>query len=141
MGSRSKQARLPDATTQTVSHTQMIQQYHVGPLPTAEQLGKYESICVGAADRIINMAETQSAHRQKLETIVVESQVKNSRLGLWFGFIIGMTTIISGAWVAVNGLSWIGLCTSLAGLSSLVGVFVYGKKTNQKELTEKNQLM
>jgi len=119
-----------------------VQEYlHRGPLPVPEQLAKYEATLPGAADRIIKMAETQALHRQSLEKATVQQQARNSMLGLIFGFLIGMTAILSGAWVANAGYSWEGLATSFAGLGSLVGVFVYGKKANQDELREKMEMM
>ena len=128
-------------TSGGVSHTVLQQYIHQGPLPPPEQLLKYEEACVGAAERIITMAEIQARHRQELEKITIKRQTRNSTLGLLFGFVIGMTAIISGAWVSMAGYSWEGFATSFAGLGSLVGVFVYGKKANQEELREKKQLM
>lgn len=46
-----------------------------GPLPKPEDLAKYEQVLSGSADRIIRMAERQAEHRQKLEKVVVESNV------------------------------------------------------------------
>ena len=135
--SRDSSNRRTETTVQAV-----VQKYHhSGPLPMPEQLAQYEAYCPGAADRIIRMAENQAAHRQEIEKIVVRQQARNSMVGLLFGFLIGMTAILSGAWVASAGYSWEGFATSFAGLGSLVGVFVYGKKVNQDELKEKKELM
>nr|DAR22085.1 MAG TPA: putative membrane protein [Caudoviricetes sp.] len=50
----------------------MVQQHFSGPIPPPEILSGYEQIHPGFADRIISMAEKQSAHRQGLEKIRVE---------------------------------------------------------------------
>jgi uncharacterized membrane protein len=42
-----------------------------GPLPLPQQLQGYEEIVPGAADRIIRMAEKQSAHRIEIESKVI----------------------------------------------------------------------
>lgn len=59
-----------------------------GPLPAPETLAAYEQILPGAADRVIAMAERQSAHRQQLETMQVESASKIWLRGQVFGFIL-----------------------------------------------------
>jgi len=56
-----------------------------GPLPPPVVLKQYDEIVPGAAERILSMAESQSQHRQQLERSVIESDIKNSRLGLHYG--------------------------------------------------------
>lgn len=54
-----------------------------GPLPPPEILQQYNEILPGAANRIITMAEEQSSHRRILESKVINSDIINSRLGLF----------------------------------------------------------
>jgi uncharacterized membrane protein len=111
-----------------------------GPLPHPEILARYEQIQPGAADRIIAMAEAQSRHRQDLETKAIDSDIKNSRTGLHYGLIIGLATILSGAACIFVGQQWGGIFLGGAGLTGLVGVFVYGsreKKIERKKRLEK----
>ena len=77
-------AELPgeSATNQILSATA---QAFSGPLPPPEILAKYNSVVPNAAERIITMAETQAAHRQRMESKVIESNVRNSQLGLHYG--------------------------------------------------------
>jgi uncharacterized membrane protein len=51
---------------QILSLLNSISQF-VGPIPPPDLLKKYEDALDGAADRIIKMAEKQSAHRQWME--------------------------------------------------------------------------
>ena len=73
------------------------------------------------------MAESQIAHRQELEKLAANANARNSLLGICCGFIIGMSCIIGGIVVALHGLSLVGFGSLLAGLASLVAVFVYGR--------------
>ena len=85
------------------------------------------------------MAEDQSKHRQHLEKEVINSDVVNSRLGVFFGFIIGMAAIIGGVVLSIYGKAGFGIFLSFSGLASLVGVFIYGtqqRKTERKERRE-----
>ena len=57
-----------------------------GPIPPPDILAGYDQVVPGAADRIITMAETQSRHRQEIEKSIINSDIRNSKLGLWLGF-------------------------------------------------------
>ena len=65
-----------------------------GPLPTASELGKYEQICQGAADRIIGMAEKQSEHRQNIEAIVIKAASERSILGVKYAYRIALGAFV-----------------------------------------------
>lgn len=110
-----------------------------GPLPPPEDLAKYEQILPGAADRIIRMAEQQAAHRQGLETVVVGANAAIQKWGLASAFIIAMSAIWGGIWLSLRGMSGAGLTAIIGALVALVGVFVYGKSEQKKELTKKSE--
>ena len=112
-----------------------------GPLPLAKQMGEYENICPGAADRIISMAEKQALHRQRIEEISIKANARNSTLGVCFGGLIGVGAIVGGIYIIISGYEVSGYVTMLAPLATLVGVFVYGKESSKKELIEKQRLM
>ena len=67
-----------------------------GPLPPPDLLVKYNTAVPDAAERILRMAEAQSAHRQDIERRVVKSNTLNQTLGTIFGFIIAMGVISGG---------------------------------------------
>jgi len=125
-----------DQKTVQVAH--VSQTRFSGPLPHPDILARYEQILQGAADRIISMAEAQSRHRQELEAKVIGSDIKNSRIGLYCGLIIGLTAILSGAACIFVGQQWGGVFLGGAGLTGLVSVFVYGSHEKRKE--RKNRL-
>ena len=123
-------------STLAVSQTQLSTAY-AGPIPDATQLEKYESICQGAADRIILMAEKQSEHRQSIEKIVVKTNARNSTLGVIAAFILGVLTIAGGVFLAYNGRELSGTVLGSAGLVGLVSVFIYGTQSGKRERVEK----
>ena len=112
-----------------------------GPLPPPEELAKYEQILPGSANRIISMAEQQSAHRQSLEKTAINANAMTQRWGLICAFVLSMTAICGGIWLSARGMSGAGLTSIIAALAALVGVFVYGKSQQKKELNEKQQAL
>jgi uncharacterized membrane protein len=108
-----------------------------GPLPPPEILQKYNEVLPGSAERILRMAESQHHHRQQLEKKVVESNTFSQVAGMVLGFVIAMTAIGGGIWLTSMGKSGAGLTSIIAALAALVGVFIYGKMQQGKELAEK----
>jgi len=104
------------------------------PLPHPELLKKYNEAFPGCAERIVAMAEAQSAHRQKIESEVVNGNVYSQKTGLWLGFVLALIVISSGAWLVYNGrIEW-GAGFIGVPLIALVSVFVLGKRDQNREL-------
>jgi len=124
--------------TLSVSLQRTIRHSYRGPLPRPEDLEKYSKVIPNGADRIMIMAEKQQDHRMALESKVIGEQQFQSKLGQWFGFIIGLVVVIGGVGCVVSGHEIAGLIFSGTGLTGLVSVFVIGKKSQVKTPKEKN---
>jgi uncharacterized membrane protein len=109
---------------------------HSGPIPDPLTLEHYEMILPGAAERIMKMAENQSEHRRYLERTVIDNDVKNSRLGVWFGFLVAIITLGVGTFIILNDHEVGGTIIGGSGLAGLVGVFIYGTNSSKKERNE-----
>lgn len=110
-----------------------------GPLPHPEILAKYDEIVPGAANRIIKMAEEQSAHRKDLERKVIQSDITNSKIGLIFGFLIGLAAFYLSYEMAKLSQPWLAGVLGLGYVVSLVGTFIYGSQNRRRELKEKKE--
>lgn len=110
-----------------------------GPLPPPEAFRKYEQILSGSADRILKLAEVQSSHRQFLEKKVVGGEQFRASVGLFLGFIIGMTVIIGGLIMIYLEKDWQGFILLAGGIVSLVGIFVIGRKQKRDDLRRKDK--
>lgn len=87
-----------------------------GPLPPPELLAEYDAVLPGGADRIVSMAENQSAHRLRMES-----------RGQAFGFLIALVAILGGIGLILDGKSAAGLVPLIGALGGLAGIFVYGE--------------
>jgi len=112
-----------------------------GPLPPPEALERYNQILPGLPERIIAIAESQHSHRQELDTHVIHSNVSAQRMGTVLGFVVAMTVIVGGVFLVYEGKSGEGLAAIITALASLVGVFLYSKREQQKDLKEKTQAL
>jgi uncharacterized membrane protein len=108
-----------------------------GPLPLPSLLAKYNEVIPDGAERIMGMAERQSAHRERLEDRVVNGNVASQTRGAYLGFIIVMTAVGCGTYLIAIGKSATGLITILGSLGSLLSVFFAERRRQTKERTEK----
>lgn len=128
---RSLAAKESETSTKQVAVSREYR--HSGPIPDPYTLQLYEDTVPGAAERIIAMAERQSAHRQELEKKVINSGSRDSLLGIISATIIALATLASGTYVISIGKTWSGTIIGSAGLIGLVGVFIYGTRSSRKE--------
>lgn len=124
------------------NQSQIIHQeaYFSGPLPTPEMLARYDAVVPGAADRIIKMAENQSAHRIEIEKTVINTRSRDSLLGIVSGLLIGLCSLAASVYAIVNGHSVAGGLMGTTGIAGLVSVFIYGTRENRAERERKAQI-
>jgi uncharacterized membrane protein len=104
-----------------------------GPLPHPEILEHYDRIVPGGAERIFAQFESQSLHRQKIEASVVRSNSFVQIFGAISALLLGAVAIGGGLYLVYLGKSLEGFGAFFTGLSSLVGVYVYGKISQTAE--------
>jgi uncharacterized membrane protein len=99
-----------------------------GGFPDPELLAKYNTALPGSAERILAAFEEESKHRRKLEADALAARVADTRRGQFFGLLIGLSAVISGAVTASLGQEWAGAFIGGGGVIGLVSVFVIGRK-------------
>lgn|SRR5690625_1217444 len=102
-----------------------------GPLPPPEILKGYNEIIENGAERIIRMAENQSTHRMGLENYAIKEELRQSRWGQVFGFILG---VIGMGLATVLGLYGHEVVAGIFGSTTIIGlvtVFVIGRRAQR----------
>lgn len=120
-------------TALQVSKTTLTQ--HSGPLPHPDVLAGYEKLVPGLADRIVRMAESESAHRRDLESRFLNAQIEDNKTdrliegrGQVCALIVALVTIIGGFVIIGTGHAMAGSLLSGGTLLTLVGIFIYGRE-------------
>lgn len=100
-----------------------------GPVPHPEIIERYEKIYPGAAKQIFEEYDRQVLHRHSLEKSLVKTDNLKSILGVVFGFIVVMFSLIGGILVVIlKGLSLFGGGLSFVGLALLITAFTTTRK-------------
>jgi len=121
---------------------QVIQEttHYQGPVPPPSLLREYDAVVPGSAERLLAMAESQSAHRQDLERTVIHGDSRRAWAGLWVGALMGAGIIFAGTYVAIARSPSAGASIVIGTVVSLVGVFVTGSLQRSRERQKKSAL-
>jgi uncharacterized membrane protein len=122
-------------------HAEFSMMRRSSPLPPPSELAAYNEIIPEGADRIMKMAEAQSAHRIKIETDVVGSQQGQESKGQIFGFIIAIVGLLCGTYAAISGQPLAGAGIAGTPLIGLVSIFLYSKHRDTEDLGSKKEQM
>ncbi|GHT31390.1 membrane protein [Bacteroidia bacterium] len=109
-----------------------------GPVPPPEILKGYNEIIPNSAERMLVMAEKQLGHLIEIENHAIKEELKQSRLGQLFGFILGLVGFGLATFLAFFGHETIAGIFGTTTIVGLVTVFVLGKKV-QKEKTKEEK--
>lgn len=112
-----------------------------GPIPPPNLLAEYNSVIPNGAERIMVMAERQSAHRERLEARVIDGNVASQTRGAYFAFIISLVAITGGIGLIYLGRGVDGLAVIIASITGLAGTFIYTKQQQSRELRAKSDAL
>lgn len=107
-----------------------------GPMPPPSILSGYEKILPGAADRILSMAEKQSAHRQKMEEKMIKTESRDSLLGVLFAFFLGFGCIVVAVVMVIavpeNAGAISGAALGVTGIGAIITTFIKSTRRGYK---------
>ena len=110
-----------------------------GPIPPPDLLERYNQIIPEGADRILKMAEKQSAHRQKIEKQAVIGGTILSYFGVFCAACIALGALYFGYKLIENGHTTPGAILGGGGLTGLVAAFIYGTRSRREERERRDQ--
>ena len=102
-----------------------------GPLPAPEDFKAYQDVMEDAPERILTMAEKQMAHRFECEKKIIDSRIRESRIGQIMAFIIAIFSIGIVCFLGYKGHDWLaGSITAI--IVGLASIFLF-KKSKEEE--------
>lgn len=132
LGPEQSQSILIGSTTTTTTVA------HQGPLPSPDDLAKYDQAFPGTGERIIAMAELEQRHRHAIEIKSLDAQIGDRgcyraerKRGQYLGFSIGAIALVSGTVAACLGAPVVGGLFGAGGVTALVSAFLYERHTEK----------
>ncbi len=105
-----------------------------GPAPHPDLLERYDRIVPGAAREFLDAVREERLHRHRGDEVerqirlkLAEAEISGSRLGMIFGFVIGMTGLIVACICALTDHEMTAAIVAGVDLLALVAVFVTGR--------------
>ena len=114
--------------------------FFAGPLPPPAILREYDRAYPGAAQQIIQMALSQSAHRQHLEKVVVEGNDRRATRGLYMAWSLVTLVLIFGFVLVLLDRNVAGFGLLIGDACLALGSLVYGRYEQRKERERKAKL-
>lgn len=114
-----------------------------GPLPPPSILQGYEDIQPGFAERIVHMAESESAHRHELERRALDADIDATkkeflerRIGQILAFLIVIIMAGIATYLAVIGREITASVFGGPAIAAIVGAFLSRRKENKNHFKE-----
>jgi uncharacterized membrane protein len=131
----------PDKAANLIRIVEQEVTFRAGPLPSAEEMLKYEQVCPGAARDIIEMAKSRQQHTQNFENRRLASEHIYRLIGLTGAIFIFLSILIAIIWLTVIDAKDIALgLGAVLALTGLFSVFIRGRSLFEKsEKTSKSE--
>ena len=117
-----------------------LQGAFTSPLPPPAMLRDYNELIPNGADRLMVMAEDQSRHRIRIESIVIQSDTRRSYIGLWLGFGVALAVLLTAGYAIHAGYPKLAGAVVAIDLVALASVFVYGSISRRSERASRRKL-
>jgi uncharacterized membrane protein len=124
----------PPSSGANQSVPRVISSEWIAPLPPPTVLEGYESLVPGAADRIIQMAEREQAHRHACELESLPKAHRTNTRGQYLGWALAVVAVVAAAIVAIEKGPW-EVSVALVGIPVLgaVQALITGHRQKQKK--------
>lgn len=116
----------------TVIYQQSEMSIHTGPLPRPEDVVKYSGTIPNFGERIMAYAEKEQDARHR----IADKTLQLNRIGLYFGLLSVCLLLIFAALLLYAGHAGLATTVVTGALVSVVGIFVIGKRHQDKNQQE-----
>lgn len=96
-------------------------------VPPPNIMAEYAAYYPDAAQTFFRWSEDEALHRRKLDEAMIISQIRDSRLGLWLGFIVAVCGLTVAGLAAWWGQQWVAVILGGGTIVSLATAFIRGR--------------
>lgn len=119
-----------------------------GPIPPPDALERYDAIIPGAAERILKMAESETAHRHQQEDHAMQANIalqhkqldiaerqtryayRSDGIGQSAGLVISLSCVIGSVWLALDNHEWTAVALAAIPTAAVIKAF-FSHRTQQ----------
>ena len=98
-------------------------------VPPPVVLDEYCKNYPDAPQKFFQWAEEEAQHRRKLDEKLVDSHIRDSRLGLYFGLIVALAGLGVAAWAVTCDQPWLAGFLGGGTIVSLTAAFIRGSQS------------
>ena len=113
--------------------------YFQGPIPPPALLEGYERIHPGLANRLVTMAEKTTDHVIQQEAQGQRASIVTTVLGQTYGFVIALSFLGAGTYLASNGQALAGAFLGAGGLAGIVTSFLKSRYEHRRDTESKKE--
>lgn len=103
-----------------------------GPLPSPDVLAGFEKVLSGSAERIIQMAEKEQAHRHQEESKISTASVITMVLGVIFALLVSTAVCFLIYYSIFQHESGVAVALATTSLVGVIGAFLWFKKAKHQ---------
>ncbi len=95
-----------------------------GPLPTADEFGRYDAVLPGAAERLVAMAEKEQAFQHEVVRREQRAEHVSTFVGQGSGLLVALVFLVASYRLVVGGHAVPGTILGVTDIGLLVGLFL-----------------
>lgn len=132
----------PERLQELQLEIQILEQWSFqSPILPPAILKQYAELIPNFAERYYSNWENQTAHRQALETKVVETQSKTQLRAQHYAFMLGALVLVVALVLGLNDQEVAAVAVVSLDFIGLGGMFIFGKVSNLKEARRKSEVV
>lgn len=120
----------PQVQQQVISIIQA--QHWSGPIPSPDALEKYEKVIPGSANRLLQLAEKEQAHRHSMDRESLSTKARDVRRGQYLGAGIGVLAV--GGAIGIASVAPV-VAVALVGVpvASIINAIINARSSAKKQ--------
>jgi hypothetical protein len=122
-------SRATIARAKSPTHELSVQQHESdSPLLPVAQLERLHEFRPDLVDWVIQQTQIEAEHRRRIDTRVNRYVFTERMAGQILAFVLGVSGVGGGGYIALNGQPWAGVAIASAMITCLAVAFLTGKK-------------